>query len=424
MGKWKRAGTTLVGLALVAGLFAACGGSSTGTAGGSGCSGKTLKLVTELAVSGTDAGAQLPAQYGVDLAVQQNSDLGGGCKLAVQHDNYEGTNGVDPAIGANNATQDVADPSVMVIVGTFNSGVAKVVIPIIEQAGVTMISPANTNPGLTLQQYAADNGINFSQLHPAGIPEYYFRVVGNDVVQGQVDAQLSAKAPISAKTAYVTDDDTTYGKGLSKYFTNTFTGGGGTVVGTASITPQQISSLPSLAATIKSKNPDIVFFGGVTSGGGGTLKKDLVTAGYNGPMVGGDGIADDPAWLTAAGSAAPTTCGSVAAPDISTFTQGAAAKFESDYKAAFPGKDLTPYSATSYDSAMVEITAMKSIISQGKQLTRAAIRDAVAAISYSGVIGTITFDANGDISGNKVFSIYCITPTTGGQWAFQEQVNG
>ena len=85
-------------------------------------------------------------------------------------------------------------------------------------------------------------------------------------------------------------------------------------------------------------------------GGGGALKKDLVEKGGNMPMVGGDGIADDPAWLTTAGAAATNTYGTVAAPDISGLTSAAASKFISDYKAAFPGKDLLPYSAMAYDA--------------------------------------------------------------------------
>jgi branched-chain amino acid transport system substrate-binding protein len=402
MQKWQRGATALTGVALTAVIFAGCGGGS-----GSGPTGnKNLVIATELAVSGTDAAAQLPTQYGTDLAVMQNADLGNGYKLSVKHYNYEGTSGPDPSIGSSDVTAAAADPTIMAIMGPFNSGVAKVEIPIITQAGLVEISPANTNPGLTLSQYAADNGIVFSNLHPAGIPEYYFRIPGNDVVQGKVDAQVAAGAPVNAKSCYVVDDDTTYGKGLAKYFTSTFTGNGGTVAGTASITAAQIASLPSLAATIKNKNPDCVFYGGVTSGGGGALKKDLVSAGYTAPMVGGDGIADDPGFVTAAGAAAANTYGSVAAPDNSQFTSGPAAAFVTAYKAAFPGKDLLPYSAMAYDATMIEIKA---------------IRDQIASISYTGVTGTISFDANGDNAGTKVFSIYGVDST--GMWTFKQQIN-
>ena len=55
----------------------------------------------------------------------------------------------DPTQEANNANKAAADADVMVYIGTFNSGAAKVSIPILNQAGLVMISPANTYPGLT-----------------------------------------------------------------------------------------------------------------------------------------------------------------------------------------------------------------------------------------------------------------------------------
>ncbi len=404
-----------VATALLSLGLAACG-SSGGSSGN-----KALKIGTELPVSGTDAAVGLPTQYGADLAVQQNKDLGSGYTLTIVHKNDEGTSGPDPSIGAANMQQLIADSSVMAVVGPFNSGVAKQEIPIVNQNTIVTISPANTNPGLTKEEFAQANGINFALLHPAGKPESYFRLPGTDDIQGKVDADIALAAPVSATTAYVIDDNTTYGKGLAKVFTTEFTSHGGSIVGSTSITPDQVSNLPQLATTIVSKSPTVVFYGGVTSGGGGALKKDLVEKGGNMPMVGGDGIADDPAWITTAGSAAVNTYGTVAAPDITGLTSASAQSFITAYKAAFPGKDLLPYSASSYDAAMIEITAIKNLIKAGKDVTRSAVRDEVAGISYDGVTGHIAFDANGDNSGQKVFSVYGVG--TDGKWAFTQLVN-
>jgi branched-chain amino acid transport system substrate-binding protein len=419
MRKLFRASSVFVGAALAVGALAGCGGGSTNTSTAALCS-QTLQIVTEFAVSGTDAGAQIPAQNGADLAITQNSNLGHGCSIKVKHDNYEGTNGVDTSIASSNITADVSDPSIIAVDGPFNSGVAKVIIGTTTRAHLVMISPANTNPGLTLSQYAQANGIDFAQLHPAGFPEAYFRLPGNDVVQGKVDAEVAAAAPISCTNAYGVDDDTTYGIGLWNYTQSTFTSNGGKVVGHSSIQATQASSFPSLAATIKGTNPDCVFLDGVTSGGLGILWKDLVNAGFKGPAVGGDGIAEDPAWLTTAGSAAGNTYGSVAAPDTSQLTSGVAASFVSAYKSTYPSADLTPYAAMSYDATMIEINAIKNVIASGKQVTREAVRAAVQSISYDGVTGHITFDQNGDNAGTKVFSIYGVQ---NGAWAFVKEVN-
>ena len=395
--------------------LAACG------ANGGGSGNKALKIATDLPVSGTDAAVGLPTQYGADLAVQQNKDLGNGYTLDIVHKNDEGTSGPDASVGAANIQSLISDSAVIAVVGPFNSGVAKQEIPVANGSGIVLISPANTNPGLTKQQYADANGINFNLLHPAGKPNYYFRLPGTDDVQGKVDADIALADPVKATTAYVVDDSTTYGKGLATVFTQEFKSKGGTIVGSTSITPNQVSNLPQLATTIISKSPGVIFYGGVTSGGGGALKKALVEKNGNMPMVGGDGIADDPAWLTTAGSAAVNTYGTVAAPDISGLSSAAASKFISDYKAAFPGKDLLPYSAMAYDAAMIEITAIKNLIKAGKDVTRKAVRDEIQGISYSGVTGNISFDENGDNAGNKVYSVYGVGAD--GKWKFTQLIN-
>jgi branched-chain amino acid transport system substrate-binding protein len=398
--------------------LAACGG------GGGAASGGTITIASDLPVSGTDAAVGLPTQYGVELAVSQNTNLGNGYTLKFAPKNDEGASGADPTVGAANIRTLLADPTVMAIVGPFNSGVAASEIPVAENGGIVLMSPTNTNPGLTKEQYAQANGINFSQLHPSGVSEYYFRVCATDDVQGKVDAQIAAAAPINAKTAYVVDDSTTYGKGLANFFTQNFTQNGGTIVGNQSISAAQVSSLPSLASTIASKNPDVVFYGGVTSQGGGALKKDLVAANYSKAMVGGDGIADDPGWLTTAGSASANTYGTVAAPDTSSLTSSDAAKFKTDYAtfvAGKPNNTLLPYSAQAYAAAQIEIAAIKSVIASGKAPTRVAVRDAIASGNFNTIIGTISFDKNGDNSGQKVFSIYT-TGSDGSSWTFDKSV--
>ena len=405
-----------VGATLVVGLNGCGGGGNSTTAN------KALIIATEFPVSGGDAPDTIPAQNGVDLAVSQNKTLPNGYTLSVVHKDDEGTNGADPSIGAANVQALIDNPQVMGIVGPFNSGVAIAEIPKVEAAGIVEISPTNTNPGLTIETYAAQYSINFNLLHPAGSKEYYFRVCANDVAQGKADAEIALSPQVHAKTAFIVDDNTAYGKGLADFFTSNFKSGGGTTVGTrTSISQAQVANLGSLATTIKNANPDVVFYGGVTSQGGAALKLDLVTIGYTGYMIGGDGIADDPGFIQTAGKAAIGTIGTVAAPDPASLTSPAAQTFVSQYKAAFPGAALLPYSAQAYDAAMMEITAIKNLISSGKAVTRSAIRDQVAGLTYDGVTGTISFDANGDNSGSKVFSVYAVDQT--GKWVFQQTVN-
>jgi branched-chain amino acid transport system substrate-binding protein len=419
MSKWTRVTSVVAASLMLIWVLSGCGGS----AGGGG--NKNIVIATLLPVSGTSAGLGLPTQYGADLAISQNADLGNGYKLSFDHENYQGASGADPAAATAAANKLVNDPKVIGIVGAFNSGITKVTMPITNGAGLVSISPANTNPGLTLRQYAADNSINYDLLHPAGKPNAYFRIPGTDVVQGKVDAQIAAGAPINAKSVYVIDDNTVYGKGLANFFVSTFQSGGGTVLDRQSFTANQVSNASSFADTIKAKNPDAVFFGGTTDSNVGAVKKALVAKGFTKPWVGGDGIADDSKWLETAGTGAVDTYGTVAAPDPASLSSSAAQKFVSDYNTFVQGKpnnDLVGYSAMSYDSAMIIITAVKKLISDGKDVTRANVREQVASIHYNGVTGEISFDQNGDNSGPKVFAVYVVDSTS--KWVYKSTLQG
>jgi branched-chain amino acid transport system substrate-binding protein len=423
MSTWKRITTTLVatglGAVVVAGLAACSGSGSTVD--------KHIKIGTSLAVSGDDASAQLPPEYGVNLAADQNKDLGNGYTLEVVNKDYEGQGGPDPAKGQADVTAFVNDKEVMAVVGPFNSGVAKQEIPVVNNAGgPVLLSPANTNAGLTIQQYAQTSGVDFAALHPAGKPDYYFRLPANDVLQGNADAQIALSPLIGAKKVFVVDDNTTYGKPLADAFTATYTANGGATVGTrTSITSDALSTLAQLATTIKGSGADAVFYGGLRSQGGCKLKKQLVLAGYTKPFIGGDGIAQDPGCIQDAGTAAPIMIGTVAAPDPSTLTSAAVQTFKTQYTtfvAGKPNNDFTAYAAQSYDAAMVEITAIKGLISAGKTVDRKAVRDAISSIHYTGVTGSISFDAQGDNAGQKVFSVYAVLPGAPTTWAYQQAI--
>jgi branched-chain amino acid transport system substrate-binding protein len=382
---------------------------------------KIVKIGTDFPVSGDDAGQGKPIENGAVLAFEQNKDLGNGYTLKYVTKNDAGPSGPDASLGAQNVQSFLNDPEVAAMVGPYNSGVAKAEIPIANNATFTMISPANTNPGLTKSAYAADNQIIFTQLHPAGKPNSYFRIPSTDDLQGRALAKFAAGAPINAKKAFVIDDSSTYGTGLAKYFTSQFTSSGGEVVGKESITKEQATSLNSLATKIVSASPDIVFYGGVTSQGGGALKKELVAAGAkNLPMLGGDGIAYDSSWLsTATPDAANGTIASIPAPDISKFTATQQQKFITDYKARF-NEDPIPYSAMSYDAACIIIKAIKNLIADDKEVTRQSVRDEVAKlIGFEGVTGTIGFDANGDNNGQNFFSLYIVE---NGKWKFMDYI--
>lgn len=410
----------ILGRVSLTGLFAFSLGLAACGTGGSSSGGGTVCIATDFPVSGTDGSEGIPAQNGAELAVSK-AKLHGNYTLQLKKFD-DAVNGKHNAPqGATNVTKMVGDSCIVAAIGPFNSGVAGAEIPIATANGLALISPSNTNPGLTVQQYAQTYGFQFDKLHPAGKPEAYFRVCANDVAQGKEVAKLATEANL--KKAYVVDDSEPYGKGLADFFEQGFTAGGGTVIDTSSsrdeISENNTTNLGSLADKIKQAAPDVVFFGGVTSGGGAALRSALTSHGVKAPMYGGDGIAQDPSFIQIAGAAAAEgSVGTVAAPDLAGLSSSAGAQtFLTDYKAKY-NTDPIAYSVNAYDIGNLEIAAINRVIDAGKPVNRANVLAEIAKTDYTGITGHITFDKNGDNSGQKVFSVYKVQ---GGAWVFVKE---
>ena len=160
-------------------VFAAC--SNTGSASGGG---KTIKIGTELPMSGAETANGEPTANGVKLAIKQSnakSDIPGyTLDINVQDDAVNGAH--DPQQGATNMHTLVADTTVMGVVGPFNSSVAQAEIPISNAAGLLQCSPANTNTGLT---YPPDSA-QYRPTNPTKIN--YIRTAAPDSIQGPAGA--------------------------------------------------------------------------------------------------------------------------------------------------------------------------------------------------------------------------------------------
>jgi branched-chain amino acid transport system substrate-binding protein len=414
-------------IALVSGLVALAmlGGvpllTSSTQATGAGQRPRTLCLASDFPTTGGLAWLGKPAENAVRLAVTQNRDLGRGytLKFIPYNDAPVSGDGIDPRHGASNTTDIVQTPCVLGIVGPLNSGVAEAEMPIAAKAGLAMISPATTNPGLTMRAYAQLEGYDFDKLHPAGRKTNYFDISPNDAIQGIVDAAFAFN-DLQARGVYVVDDHTPYGEGIAGGFTQGFLLRGGSIVGTESIPFGGTARIAELASRIVATRPDAVFYGGAPSGGGGLLMAQLVQDGYQGPFLGCDAIVGDPDFVKQASVGTDNGIfASFAVPDISTFKSGAAAQFLSDYHARYPGQPVDGYSARAYDAAMALISAMKNIIKAGNDATRSVVIDQVQNSAYLGVTGLISFDENGDIA-HGAYSIYSLQA---GQWAYFQHVS-
>ncbi|HXQ96508.1 MAG TPA: branched-chain amino acid ABC transporter substrate-binding protein [Candidatus Acidoferrales bacterium] len=418
----RRIGALAVTTLLVA---AACSSSATtapaASAAAGGGNGQIVNIGVELPMSGGEAPNGVPTLNGVKLAVADINAAGGinGYKFGVnsQDDAVNGVN--NPQQGAKNITTLVNDTSVVAVVGPFNSAVAKAEIPISNAAGLLQCSPANTNPGLT-QEWGGISPTTYRSTHPNQIA--YVRVATTDINQGLAGATI-AYQDVGARRAYVVDDTTTYGAGLAGIFVTDFEKMGGTVVkhdgAGASVT-----DYTGLLTAAKALNPDVVYYGGVTTGGGGLLRKQMVAAGMaNIPFIGGDGISDGSAatpssFLNLSGAQGdPGTWSTVAASHDIPNAGAFAAKYDAAYGTKAPGA----YSAAAYACTQIILDAFKNVGKPDRAGVRAYI---TSGATFTTVLGTLHFDANGDTS-QKVISEYKFDPNAPGGpgWLFVKQVD-
>jgi branched-chain amino acid transport system substrate-binding protein len=381
--------------------------------------GDTLCLATDFPLTYRFVNVK-PVQDAIDLAVMQNQSLGNGYTLKVLHfdDGSPETRDYDPQIGVHNVQQMVRNHCIVGMVGPFNTDVAAAEMPIAANAGLVMISPSTSRSGLTLRPYAELEGWDFDQLHPPGKPVSFFRIAPTDVAQGLVAADFIFE-DLGARNVFVVTDREQFGEDLVGSFTQSFEVKGGKIVGIESISNDNLSDIPDVAARIAVTKPDAVYYTGMPDAGG-PLKARLFQLGYAGSFVGGDGLGPGPGFVELAGVAATNgtlVINSVAHP--SRLTSDTAARYFHDFHARYPGENVDPYTAEAYDAAMVLITAMKRLIAVGQPVTRTALIGQVQHIQFEGVIGAISFDGNGDIV-HGIFSLYRVQD---GMWVYVQQLS-
>src|SRR5207249_3785418 len=150
-----------------------------------------------------------------DLAVSEvGGVVAGHCLEVVNLDDASPQTGKwDGAVEAENANKAVGDPLAIVYIGTYNSGAAKVSIPITNRAHMAQVTPANTYPGLTKKRGAAPGEPEI--YRPGGFVNY-FRPIPADDIQGAVGAKWAKR--LGAKKVYVLNDQELYGKGIADVF--------------------------------------------------------------------------------------------------------------------------------------------------------------------------------------------------------------
>ncbi|MES2299988.1 MAG: branched-chain amino acid ABC transporter substrate-binding protein [Pseudomonadota bacterium] len=353
---------------------------------------KFIPLAAALALAGS-AGAQEVIKIGHVAPISGASahlgkDNENGARMAIEELNAKGfmingkkvtfqllaeDDGGDPKQGTAVA-QKLVDAKVNGIIGHLNSGTTVPASKIYFDAGIPQISPSATLAVYTKQGFKTA-----------------FRVVANDNKVGGVLGRYAVDVSHAQKIAVI-DDRTAYGQGVADEFVKGAKAKfpGVQVLGREFTNPNA-TDFNAILTNIKSKKPDLVFFGGMDSVGGPMLKQ-MKALGINAKFMGGDGVCTE-SLAKLAGDAVGE--GIVTCAEAGGVT-GPQEKMISDFRARYKAKfntEVQLYAPYVYDAVMTMATAMQN----AKSAEPAKYLPELAKVKYQGITGLISFDANGDI---------------------------
>jgi branched-chain amino acid transport system substrate-binding protein len=387
--------TTLVMAGLLAALLmVGCGGASGGGGGDSG-GGESIKIVSDLPMQGANRAQTTTMVNAIKLAIQQRDGEVAGLKI-----DYEALDDAtaqagqwDPAKCAENAQKAAQDEAVIGWIGPFNSGCAATQIPTLNEAGLAMVSPANTYTGLTKP---TPDPSEPDKYYPTG-ERNYARVIVTDVQQGQAAATFLQDEGF--ESVYILDDKETYGKGVADEFQKAAEGLGIEIVGREGI-DGSASNYRSLMNKIADADADAIYFGGIIENNVAQIIKDKVGAGMSNEdvaFIGPDGIFVD-ALLSQGGDSVEgiyVTFGGIPPQELGQEGQDFIDAYNKKYD-----DDVQPYTAYAYEAANVMLDAIERAADEagGVPERQAVVEQVFATEDFEGVLGTWSFDDEGDTS--------------------------
>ncbi len=175
---------------------------------------------------------------------------------------------------SQNGKAYASNDSVVGVVGTFNSGCAQIMIPLLNRAaggGVAMVSPANTYVCLTTTGPLCAES-EPGKYYPTG-KRNYIRMVAHDAYQGAALAEFAQNEGL--KSCYVLNDKEAYGQGVAQNFRNAAESLGIETAGFAAWDPKA-SSYEGLMRKIGGSGADCLMLGGLIDENGAQVIKDKV----------------------------------------------------------------------------------------------------------------------------------------------------
>jgi branched-chain amino acid transport system substrate-binding protein len=404
--------------------LSACGGSSNSSGGGTaagpaGPAGKGVDIYSSLPLRGPEAAEAIPMAKGIELALAQAGGKAG--PFDVQYtslDDSAGSGGWDPSQTAANARKAAADPRAVYYIGEFDDYASEVSMPILNEAGIAQVSPANTYVGLTTSELGGASG-EPGRYAPTGT-RTYLRIVPIDSVQAAAD--LLAMRDAGCTKVAIASDDEAYGTGLARLMLLQKSFYDIDVVSSSAVNPQA-ASFHAYAEVLKSLHADCFMFAGLASKAAVEVVQDVHLALPAAKIFGPQDTCSS-AWTNPKDGGVPAAvdplieCTEVTL-NLKAYPGGKA--FAAAYKARYPGSKPNAYAILGYEAMRLALGTIANLGNNGD--SKSAVLSALfATVGRRSVLGTYGFNRQGDTTlrsiglykvgpnGNPIFA-KTITPT-------------
>lgn len=336
---------------------------------------------TNLALSGKGMSYSVSTERGVELAKDQLNEQGGLFGRPVQLVSVDNHGKPEDAVAA---IQQLSVRHVSAIIGPDVADCARAVIPSVEAVRIPLISPAGTQPDVTVD----------TKTHE--VYRYMFRATFIDASQGRAMADYALKQLQAKRAAVFYYPDQGYAQGLAEYFHSAFSAGGGSVpVFKAVRDPKALAGEIEL---VRRNGIQVIYLPGYDDWTIPAISAFRL-AGVEIPLLGPDGwnglkmIQDLPEAYLSQLYFTDHYAGAESNPQANAFAKAYYGKY---------GVWPDSYAALGYDAMMLVAQAIERCQSADAPAVAAEL---VKTIDYQGATGKLSLDANHD----AIRDVYVLT---------------
>jgi branched-chain amino acid transport system substrate-binding protein len=341
---------------------------------------------------GPSARDAIAVNKGIELALAQAGDRAG--RFTIDYtllDDSTGLAGWSPSQTAANARRAAADPKTVLYIGEFDDDASEVSMPILNQAGIPQVSPANTYVGLTS---GASRVTRSSPSGAAPPPRTYLRIVPSDGVQAAAD--LLAMKQAGCTRVAVADDGEEYGADLANLVE----------AGRRWYGVEVVNALPFVlsgagvrrsALAIREQRAGCILLAGVASRASVRVTGDLHAALPSARIFAPDRMCTS-AWTNPGDGGVPNSVDPLiecTAVTLSLAAYPGGKAFLAAYKTQYGSSDPGPYAILGYEAMSLGLSTIARLGPDGA--SRSAVRSALFSITdRHSVLGTYGFESDGD----------------------------